>query len=402
MHTIFFIAFSLTAAVLSSLTLDEALCRGLSYSLGLDSAALDIAIKEAETYQVSRLPNPEFSIDAGDCSMVREHTCDPCLAYGIEQYIEVVGKRRWRQSVKEAEQEIAAFSFRQKKHLLICEIEAAFYKVVRLQKEYELAKAKKALEDQVQIVLKEKLAQGKASLPEQVRQQNLIYLATLEIKKAEFALEEAKLMLAHLFGLPCPDFDEVFCHYESLQMPACIEDAALNSMLISMKEWEREAAFRMLCLEAANKIPDFKVRAGVMHENHFRKASLFVGLSVPLPIFDRNNGNYARASFAATQLEIEKQQLIRNLELEIKRRWLALEASYEEVLCYQESILKNVQTSCSHAHASFESGKIEFLESLEQKKNCLEIEGKYLEALAEFYDARIEYKKLLGPSLGGT
>lgn len=403
-HTFFkLLPILLSSTTLIGLTLDEAICRGVNYSLSLNSAALDIAIKEAEAYQVTRLPNPEFSMDYGDCALMHEHSYEPCLAYGVEQLIELRKKRALRLSVKEAEQEIAAFNFNQKRHLLICAIEEAFYKILELQELYEISTAKLTVEQEMQKALEEKALQGKIALCEKALQQNSASLAALKVKQTELALEEAKAVLAHYFGLDCPDFEKVECELEDLEVPpVCFEEAIFHSAIVNMKDWEREAAYREMLLECTEKIPDFSIRAGIIHEDHFHKSSAFVGFTVPIPIFDRNQGNVAKASFETAKLEVEKKELIRNLVLEAKKRTLSVRASFEELLCYQNVLLKSAYQSCENASENFKAGKIEFLQSLEQQKNCLEIEEQYLKALAAFYQAKLELKKLLGPSIGGV
>jgi len=376
------------------LSLEEALQRGLNHSLGLQAACLDIAIKDAEAYQVGLLPNPEFSADADDVGVLHPVDDAPIYAFGLAQLIELGGKRCKRQNLANAFKEVAEVGYAQKKHLLTCDIEEAFIWVSQLQEEAALAQAKRDLEQKMHDASCEKANQGKLAQSEKVKSAAKTVLREFEIKKKLSELEQAKLDLAYLMGTPCPDFERVETMHAEVQ-PFTFEEE-LNSLELLIKEREVQAAYKAICLEKANGIPDLFVRAGIVHEEHFRNTGVFAGFSIALPIFNRNQGNTARATYEATKIELEQQQLCLDLELEMRKKKLALENAYEEVLCFKEEILKKAEEACHNAQESYKNGKIEYACVLEEEGNCLEVQEKYVAAVARFHEIKIEVKRMTG------
>ena len=53
--------------------------------------------------------------------------------------------------------------------------------------------------------------------------------------------------------------------------------------------------------EEAQSIPDLQVSAGTGGPRDFSDNSFFVSFSMPIPLFDRNQGNICRASLQAWQ-----------------------------------------------------------------------------------------------------
>ena len=60
-----------------------------------------------------------------------------------------------------------------------------------------------------------------------------------------------------------------------------------------MVEVERRNALAEV--EQAKRVPDITVSAGVQRSNETQRNLLLLGISVPLPVFDRNHGNLLEA-----------------------------------------------------------------------------------------------------------
>ena len=393
--------FTLMASPLvAELTLEEALRRGLSHSLGLQAACLDIAIKEAEAYQVSLFPNPDFSADADDMGVLHPVDDCPVYAFGLSQLIELGGKRCKRRNLANAFREVAEVNYALKRHLLLCDIEETFVWVSQLQAEAAIAQAKRDLEEKMHNASCEKANEGKLARSEKVKSEAKKVLRDFEIKKKLSELEQAKLDLAYLMGSTCLDFEYVENMHEEVS-PVTVEEACASLELL-LKGREIHAAYQAMCLEKAKGVPDLFVRAGLVCEEDFCRTGAFGGFTIALPIFDRNQGNYARASYEASKLELEEQQLCLDLELEMRKKKLAIENAYEEAICFKEEIWKRAQAVCHNAQESYQNGKIEYVCVLEEEWNCLEVQEKYIGAVTRFHELKLELKKMAGQPFGGS
>lgn len=381
------------------LTLDEAISIGLNRSLPLQAASMDIAIKEADAFQVSLFANPELSVDVENAGCFKTRDNVPSYCFEIEQLVETAGKRSYRVQLATRDKEATEIIYHQKRHVLACDIEQMFISVANLQKVLDIAYRKQTIEDKMREAISEKLKSGKITFAERARNETRSKLLESEINRKNFVLKEARIELGHLIGL-CPDeFDELCYPCEELDQIIYFEESPGKTFPIVLKNLEIESALQQISYEAAKKVPNFLVRVGVVQDDHFHKSSVYFGLSVPLPIFDRNQGGYARASFEAAKLEYEKQQLIRTVEKDIKQKLLALNHACIEIEHFRDEILTKAHEILLSADAYYQMGKIEYLEVLKEESIYLEIEEKYLEALTSYHNLKVEIKKILGSTM---
>lgn len=381
------------------LTLDDAICIGLERSLPLQAASMEIAIQEAEALQVGLLINPELSVDVENAGCFKTRDNVPSYCFEIEQIVETAGKRAYRVQLANKDREAAEVIYHQKRHLLACDIEQLFVSVANVQKALDIAYRKQINEAKIRETLREKSKSGKIAFAETARNETRSKLLESEINRKTFVLNEARIELGYLIGLSPNDFDEVQYFHDELDQIVYFEEAPGQTFPIVLKNLEVESALQQISYEAARKVPNFAVRIGVVQDDHFNKSSVYFGISVPLPIFDRNQGGYARASFEAAKLEYEKQQLIRTIEKELRQKLLALDHACIEIAHFREEILTKAQEILASAESLYQIGKIEYLEVLKEESNYLEIEEKYLEAFTNYHNLKVEIKKILGSTL---
>lgn len=381
------------------LHLQDAIQRGLHHSFGLQKAAIEINIADANAYQAYLLPNPQFSLNAETSSFMHNHDDDPSIAYGIGQLLETRQKRRSRREVAAAQQATAEANFVQSKTEVILAIKEAFIKAAISKHYVEIAEENKTLQEKMVQASHEKAELGKLSVAEKVKADGCYKLFDIEYRKKVHAYENAKLELAFLIGLNDAEFDPYFNLFEDVEFPYyhfCEEE----NNLIKIKNWEIEEANQQIALEEAKKIPDVVVNAGLFHEeDKVQPSGLFFGISFALPIFDNNDASISKAYLAAEKRELEKKEFVRKLHLEVRKKQLALEQTYEEILCYKDCILAKAEEGYQDILDCYEAGKIDINETFRAKQTCLDYQEKYLEVFLRYYALLIEFQKLTGRPL---
>lgn len=380
------------------LSMQDALQRGLFQSFGMQKAAIEINIADANAYQAYLLPNPQLSINAETSGFIRNLDDEPTIAYGVSQILETRQKRRSRREIAAAQQAAAEANFSQSKLEVILGIKEAFIKAAIAQHNLDIALEEKQLQEKLLQIAHEKAEVGKVSIAEKIRKEGCFKLFDIEYRKKINAYENAKLELAFLIGMVDEEFHLCFNLFDEIVPPRFIFRENENN-LIKIKNWEIEAAQQQVAFEEAKKVPDIAVNAGIFHEDKWIPSGLFFGISFALPIHDNNEAAIAKAQLHAEKHEIEKTELLRKLHLEIKKKELALEQAYEEILCYRNCILEKAEEAYRDIIDCYEAGKINIEDTLKAKQTCLEYKEKYLEAFLRYNTLFIEFQKLTGCSL---
>lgn len=126
-----------------------------------------------------------------------------------------------------------------------------------------------------------------------------------------------------------------------------------------------------------------------------------LSLSVPLPLFRRNNAAIGEALPVATQAEIEGTSSARNIQSQVQQLWSRLDSQRERVQRLQKTLLPASADNQQLATRSRQAGQIGLLEQLIVNRQALDAERDLIDALADFHATRIELENAAGWSQEG-
>ncbi|KAF3362768.1 hypothetical protein PHSC3_000627 [Chlamydiales bacterium STE3] len=401
MHKIIFSLGTAIALSLSPLfsheviTLKDALERGLRHSFELQKAAIDVSLADTNAYQAYLLPNPQFSINGETASFMSHHQNTPSVSYGVAQLVENGRKRRARREVASAMQGFAEANYLQSKIEMGYSIKEAFTHAAVAKRYVEIALENKNLQEKILECLSEKAESGKISQSEKSKQSGNCHLYHLAYKRKLSNYENAKLELAFMLGMKETDFDVCDDSIYQVGFPELFVSDQEN-FLIKVKDWQVEMAQQQIVLAESKKIPDISVNAGFFHENKTQPSGLFFGISVELPVFNNHDATISRAYLEAEKQEISRLEFLKKLYLELKKKHLAIEQAYEEILYYQNCILQKAEESYQEMIDCQKDGKMDSCEIYKEKLSYLQNQEKYLEVLENYHISLLEFQKLTG------
>lgn len=138
-------------------------------------------------------------------------------------------------------------------------------------------------------------------------------------------------------------------------------------------------------LERAQRMPDVTVTVGTQRDDQIGRSQAVVGLAVPLPLFNRNQGNVLaalrRTDKARLDLDAERIRVIQALGEAYQRAQLA----QQEVASITTDILPIAQNTYEATVRGFEVGKFSFLDVLDAQRTLFQTRAQYLRALSERY-----------------
>ena len=376
------------------LSLPEALSAAFANNPELAAAGREIGIAEGERRQAGLVPNPELSWEVED---TRRDTSTTTVT--LSQALELGGKRGARIAVASSGQTIAQLDLQRQRNGLRADVVQAFHTALRAQTAVELAQQSQALTARGLKVVQGRVTAGQSSPVEATRAQVQLAQAHAEVRRAETQRTVAFQALARLTGSPLAAFREV--QAADLSPGAAPSAAALLAQLEQTAEWRLAAAQiergdASLGSEKAQRIPDLTVSLGSQYSREDRERVNVVGLSMPLPLFDRNQGNVLAAARRADQARDLRNAVELRLRSETRSAVSQWRTALQDVEDYDRTILPSAQQAVDTATRGFEMGKFAFLDVLDAQRTLIEARALYLEALAQATDARAQVERIYG------
>ena len=157
----------------------------------------------------------------------------------------------------------------------------------------------------------------------------------------------------------------------------------------------KEAAQLSVDLARAERIPDpqLEVTAGADVNN---EAIVQAGVSVTIPIFNRNQAKIAQAEIQVQQAAFHLHAVRNDLVLRLTSNYETVTAAQERVAVYTDEILPKAQKALEQTEEGNRVGKFRYLDVLDAQRTLAEARSAYAAALAELNLSVAELEKITG------
>lgn len=376
------------------ITLAQALVLALEGNPSIAAARREVEASEAQVLQGSLRPNPELNVQTEDAGRLARTSA---LEFGLP--FETAGKREARVRAADSGRQVAVTELATRELRIRTAVLSAFFDVLAAQEQSALALDSARLAQRASEIAARRVAAGKVSPVEETRARVAEAGVRVALSQAESELRNARRRLSSLWGNPSPNFSVAEGEVERLlplPAPGDIEQRLENSPLLLRAQRELERRQSLVALEQARAVPDFKVNLGVRRSIEVSGNLATIGVQVPLPVSNRNQGNIlealrredkARDELRATQLVLATDALQARERVEARR---------DEAELLRRDVLPGAQSAYEAATIGFENGKFSFLEVLDAQRTLFAAKSQYLTALANFHRALAELEGLLG------
>ncbi|WP_332526080.1 TolC family protein [Pseudomonas sp.] len=383
-----------TAFAQQSISLSEALTTAMEANPDLAAARQEIGIAQGARQQAGLIPNPELSFEVEDTDRDTSTT-----TVTLAQPLELGGKRSARIEVATFGQSIAQMALERSVNSLRADVVQAFYAALRAQAGVELANQSLALTERGLRIVDGRVRAGKSSPVEATRAQVQLAEAKLQLRRAQTDKANAYQQLAQVTGNAVTVFDRLDSPSLSPGMPP--RSATLLSTLDQTAEMRQALAQidqsdASLGSEKAQRIPNLTVSVGSQYDRSVREQVNVVGLSMPLPLFDRNQGNILSAARRADQARDQRNAVELRLRSETQTALNQWTTAMQEVESYDKSILPSAQQAVDTATRGFEMGKFGFIEVLDAQRTLITARSQYLGSLEAATNARAQVERVFG------
>lgn len=160
----------------------------------------------------------------------------------------------------------------------------------------------------------------------------------------------------------------------------------------------RAAVERARCTVArqcAERSPNVTVESSIQYDNATDDTIASVQVGLPLPIFNRNQGNIARAQAQLVAAERE----VRRVELQLQNRLAAVFEQYANARMraekYKGEILPKAKESLELTRKAYQQGEFGFLNLLTAQRTYFRVNLAYLDSLRELCTSNVAIEGLL-------
>jgi outer membrane protein, heavy metal efflux system len=383
----------------TDLTLPQALELALAHNPELAAAAAEVEVRAGNHRQAGLRPNPELALEvenfAGQEELRGTESAETTLQ--LSQLVELGGKRGRRLQLAGREEAMADGELAVQRLELISATRKAFVQLLAAQQGLALAEEQVRLAEGVFATVEARVSGGKVPAVERQRAEVDLAVARSGAVQAGLALAEARQSLALQWGGDEPWTPKAVGTLDGFPtLPALATLTARLDQAPEAARWQQEAAASQarIALARASAVPDLTLSVGLRQFQQNDDTAMVAGLSLPLPLFDRNQGEIAAAGAALNQSRHRQQAALARSRAALANGHAALVAAQGQARILREQVLPAAQGAFEAAELGYQVGKFDYLSVLDAQRTLFEVRGQYLEALTAAQLALVELDRL--------
>lgn len=386
-----------------SAALESLIADVLEHNPELNFYRADIAAAKGERRAAVAWENPELSTTVGQKRVSSGGLSAEVVAWsvGLQQTFEWPGRISLRKAIANHQTQLAELGFAQFQSSLAARTRTLAYGLFAAQ---EKAAAAKEVADRFQQLREVLVQRDSAGLTPQL-ETRIIEATELTLQRkateAELASQAALLELNQLRGRPWTQTMKV----ESVRLafaPApdsetLLAAARTNNFELRMRQVELEQQGFKVSLARKDGYPAFTVGPYYSQENAGdREQQVGIGLSLPLPLWNRNKGNIEAATARQQQAETSMFVAQRTVERQIVQQALTYQTKLAEMNKWRPESVDEFRKAAELADRHYRLGAVPIATYVELQKQYLEAVEALLDTRREALDAGQQIQLLTG------
>jgi cobalt-zinc-cadmium efflux system outer membrane protein len=304
----------------------------------------------------------------------------------VEQPLEWLGKRAARQRAADAGFAGALAGMEETKVILIAEVKAAFFQLLFAQQDAQLARESlKTVEDLVKLV-NARVSTREAPKFELVKATVELQKSKKDLARADNALLVARAKLNTVTGKALGERFALQGEFEpvrsGLDLHVLMDQAHDRHPALRRQQNMVEQAEFTIEQERASRMPNVAV-IGQYHREAGDE-SVTAGLSVPLPIWYRRQGEIGTAMGTHRRAQAERDRFQQELEQTITQHFQEVRTTQAQMQVFEQGLLFQAKEAFDIAQFSFRHGATSLLEVIDAQRV-------YRQTLLEYAQARADH-----------
>ena len=390
--------------------------RALTTNGELLAARLDIEKARARMRQAGLRPNPtidfeqttgRFTGSAGEWE----------TNIGLAVPLEMGGKRKRRIQLAQAELEAAEAEITDRERRLANDVRTAYAEALAAVRELEITENLNEIDQQTARFVQARVNEGE-SAPIEL---NLLRVEVDRLRSrralVEGRLQASILRLKGMTGIPMGELLRLRedLNAPPLPSPPASMDAAIEIALrtrpdLRLARLTEEVAQAGLRLARAEGVPDitpftkYIISRGVFDDTPVgplsdRDKLLSFGVSVGIPVFNRNQGAKAEAALAINQAQKRREFLEQIVRSEVQSAYARYEAARAAIATYDQGVIGRSNDNIRAIRAAYQIGEFKITELLTEQRRLVDSQREFTEALSEQYRALADLQAAMGTAI---
>ncbi|WP_197339092.1 TolC family protein, partial [Ralstonia solanacearum] len=185
--------------------------------------------------------------------------------------------------------------------------------------------------------------------------------------------------------------------HSALAAATAAEPAVLASTPRALRaRLEVEHRQALVNVERSKRVPDVTLSVGAKRDSGANANMAVLGIAVPLPLFDRNQGNLLEAQRLADKAAEDYRALRLGQAAALSQDIARLDAARQAVQALRQDVLPGAGRAYDAARIGFEAGKFNFLDVLDAQRTLFQARAQYLAALSRAHQAAAGIDRILG------
>lgn len=388
-----------------TLTLRTSLERAIAYSPAVRAAAIEIDARQSLEYQAGRRPNPDLNLSlenfGGNAEKSGFQETEETVA--ISQLIELGGKRVARLRAANLDTVAANWDFETARVIAATRTAQLFVDVLAAQERLKVLRKSVTLAERTKSAVVKRTRIGNLSTVEIDRAGVSVARAKAAVESERVRLGAASRHLATMWGSRHADFQSVAGRLDGpILVPPVDRVQAYLEQNPFVARWADEINRRhaMLDLEVSRSIPDVRLSGGWRRFEETGSSAMVGYVTVPLPVFDRNEGNIAAAERRIARAEQEARNARNSLDAQLVEALGALSVAEAQIRSLTREVLPAAESAAEKTQAGYSEGRFDLISTLDAQRTLIEVRLELVNAKAGFEKAKVQVEALIGRDLG--
>jgi cobalt-zinc-cadmium efflux system outer membrane protein len=403
------------------LTLDEAveIFRARGFDLLLADAAA--AGARGDLRAAKAFPNPLLAASGGHSFTYDPSACVGCSATAVNANLSdqgllmdlLVGKRRLKIDVAQQALAAAELSRADAQRTLVGLVKVQYTQAVLARLLLDVARETAKSQTATFNLVNTRLHSGDASEADAARAETAKLEAEQAVDVATQQVETARAQLAFLLAvrdvLPAFEVDD---YLPPARTPPSVESNSQDSLVALAREHRADlaaadaqvrSAEAGVALARRQRVPDVAVIGTYTQEGHGNNAiqppTASFGVSLPLPILYRNQGEIAKAESTLTAQHVQRDKLDAQIVNDVRTAWAAFESAQVRVARMEGPLLKRAREARDLVDYQYQKGAVSLFERLEAERTFVNVSTEYDQAETDFWTALYQLEQAIGQEL---
>jgi cobalt-zinc-cadmium efflux system outer membrane protein len=387
-------------------SLESATDQFLKKNLSVQAARLEVGVAEAERVGARLNPRPGLTISAENLRLSGETPASRLQEYGltVAQPIELGNRKTLRTEVAERTIAVSEARLTEVLRRQLFDLKRTYYESV-------LARVILNIEQENRDNFEGLVKFNTARFEEGYIAEGELLKVRLERTKFDFAVanaeltfRKAKIRLLELIGEPDYERAARIEVNNQLQAPkAELNLAALKESALANRPDVKVAEAELSLVESNIKLERSRAKGEVTPYVGYKRVgvdnTVLAGVTVPLPLGNRNQSGIARAE-AEQKVAQTNLALARNRALaEVDAAYRAYETAREQVRAYEAGLLRQADESREIQLGAYQEGAAELITLIDAQRTRTEVRANYYRAIFDYYTSLFQLELATGTDI---